>query len=140
MKKEEFSQLLVSNREEAGCSKNEMCRRIGLLFHQLQRIENASNNYVITHVFSYLAAINCIIVLYSENFTQRFSIKNKQDFVLAFKAMRKLNQLSQIKAAEKIGVIPGVITGIESRDVNTSIDKFLQCIYGLGYQVKIEKL
>lgn len=140
MNREEFSQLLVLNRESANCGKNEMCRKMGIMFHHLQRIENALNNYSIEQVFAYLAAINRVMVLYSLEYGNTFKVKNREDFVVAFKNIRKSCKLSQAKAAVKIGVISGVITGIESRDTNTSVDKFLQCIYGLGYQIKIEKL
>lgn len=140
MKKEEFSQLLVSNREEAGCSKNEMCRRIGLLFHQLQRIENASNNYAITHVFSYLAAINCCICITNKEHEECYKIQSKEEFSSVFINIRKKMNLSQRKIEALLNVSHGVILGIETFNKNTTIDKFLQCIYGLGYQIKIEKL
>lgn len=138
MNKEEFSQLLVSHREATNCGKNEMCRKMGVMFHHLQRIESATHNYLIDQVFDYLSAIGRTMILSSDEPKSSFKIKNRDDFRKAFKEMRKLNKLSQAKAAAKIGVIPGVITGIETRDVNTSIDKFIQCVYGLGYKITIK--
>ena len=52
--------------------------------------------------------------------------------------MRATNQLSQKKAALKIGVNAAIITGIESRNIDTSVDKFIQCVYGLEYEIIVK--
>lgn len=33
-----------------------------------------------------------------------------------------------------------IITGIESQNIDISIDKFIQCVYGLEYEIIIEKI
>ena len=140
MTREEISLEVYNLRIKLNISKYKVSKLSGLAELQIGRIDNALHSYSIGSLFKYLNAISGCIKLFSEHHNEQFVLKNRQDFIRAFKKMRELNGLSQAKAASMIGVNTAIITGIESRDVDTSIDKFLQCIYGLGYQVKIEKL
>lgn len=139
MNREEFSALMVASREEAGLSMNEVMRRMGCTFLQVQRMEKSENNFSIDNVFKYLDAIGFVMTLTSSKFKDKFKLHSRQDFKVAFPKIRKLNGLSQIAVAQAIGVSRQLIMGIENKDLNTSIDKFLQCIYGLGYEIKINK-
>lgn len=66
-----------------------------------------------------------------------YYLHNREEFALAFVKIRKLMGVSQIKAAEHLMVSRNVIAGIENNTLNTSIDKFIQCINGLGYKIDI---
>ena len=53
----EFSQMLVQAREDAGLGKNEMCRRTGYTFVQLQLLETKPNNFAMDKAFHYLESV-----------------------------------------------------------------------------------
>ena len=140
MNREELSLRVLQLRTSLNISKYKVAKLSGLAELQIGRIDNATHSYSIDNLFKYLNAIPAVIKLYSTQYNKSYILQSRQDFVAAFKEIRLMSGLSQVKAANIIGVNSAIITGIESRDVDTSIDKFLQCIYGLGYQLKIEKL
>lgn len=137
MDRKEFSELLVKHRQGAGLSKNEVMRRTGRSFEQIQRIEKATSNYSIDNIFLYLKVIQSCIVLRNNYGDDVYYLHNREEFALAFVGMRKLMGISQINAAEHLMVSRNVIAGIENNKLNTSIDKFIQCITGLGYNIDI---
>lgn len=140
MNRIEFSASIKQHREGKNISKYKASKDSGLTEIQIGRIDNAVNSYSIDNMFLYLKAIGACIVLSSPVFPNVFKLTSRQDFVKTFKHIRQLNQLSQNKAAYQIGVNAAIITGIESRNVDTSVDKFLLCVQGLKYELKIESL
>lgn len=137
MDRKEFSELLTKHRQEAGLSINEIVRRTGRGFQQIQRIEKASSNYSIDNVFLYLKVMQSCIILYNNSGDDRYYLHNREEFALAFVNIRKLMGVSQINVAGHLMVSRNVIAGIENNTLNTSIDKFIQCIIGLGYNIDI---
>lgn len=57
MDRKEFSELITKHRQEVGLSINEVVRRTGRGFQQIQRIEKATSNYSTDNVFLYLKVI-----------------------------------------------------------------------------------
>lgn len=138
MDRREFSMLVKQQRENKYISKYRAAKDSGLTEIQIGRIDNAANSYSLDNLFLYLNAIHSHLLLHSSIFAEKFILTSRRDFIEAFKNLRKINKMSQSKAAQKIGVNTAIITGIESRNVDTSIDKFLLCVEGLGFNIAIE--
>lgn len=137
MTRKEFSNQLVKSREEANCGKNELCRRTGFTFQQLQRLENASNNFSIDNVIKYLDAIEYDLFITKDKKMLLFD--NRESFANHFKILRNECDLSQRDFANKVGLSYSVIAGIEYGNKNTAIDNILLCLEGLGCQIIIKK-
>jgi transcriptional regulator with XRE-family HTH domain len=139
MTRKEFSEKLVECRENAGCGKNELCRRTGFTFNQLQRLENASNNFSIDNVFSYLKAIGYKMYII-DKYNNNFYFKNREVFARYFKKLRDELGVSQRVFATQVGLSYTAITGIEYGNANTSIDNILIVIEKLGCEITFKKV
>lgn len=135
MDRKDFSSLLAGQREARGMGKNELCRAIGFTFSQLQRLENALNNFNMNLAFRYLNAVGAVLVLdngktvrvcqeYNECIKWLVSVR---EGVCSY---RQLATLAQCSSA--------AIAYIEHGKVVASIDLFLKLVGAFGYDVKIE--
>ena len=132
MDRKELSFMIKNMRENSGVSKYRASKDSGLTEIQIGYMDDATHSYSIGNMFRYLNAIGGYLQIRSSIYKNSFILKSREDFVIAFKEMRATNQLSQKKAALKI-------TGIESRNIDTSVDKFIQCVYGLEYEIIVKK-
>ena len=137
MDRKELSLMIKNMRENLGVSKYRASKDSGLTEIQIGYMDDATHSYSIGNMFRYLNAIGGYLQR-SSICKKSFILKSREDFVAAFKEMRATNQLSQKKAALKIGVNAAIITGIESRNIDTSVDKFIQCVYGLEYEIIVK--
>ena len=136
MTRKEFSEKMVECREEAKCGKNELCRRAGLTFNQLQRLESASNNFSIDNVFSYLNAIKYKMYIVQGN--NRLYFKNREVLAPFFKKLRESTGMSQKDFAVSVKLSHLVIVGIENNNKNTAIDSLLLCLQALNCQISFK--
>jgi transcriptional regulator with XRE-family HTH domain len=127
MTRKEFSEKLVECRENAGCGKNELCRRTGFTFNQLQRLENASNNFLINNVFFYLKAIEVQLKLRNTAKKKSVTIKEYKNIIDWLTKNRKPNY-TQRSLAEKIECSHITIANIESEKSVVSVDIFLRLV------------
>ena len=139
MDRKELSFMIKNMRENSGVSKYRASKDSGLTEIQIGYMDDATHSYSIGNMFRYLNAIGGYLQIRSSIYKNSFILKSREDFVIACKEMRATNQLSQKKAALKIGVNSAIITGIESRNIDTSVDKFIQCVYGLEYEIIVKK-
>lgn len=137
MDRQKFSQLLINQREQQQCGKNELCRRIGFTFHQLQNIEQAKNNYNFNLIIKYLSGIQSQICLIN-NKSERKIIMSYDDFVSWMIVTRTIDY-SQRSLAQKIGVAYLTIANIERKATVISVDTFLKIAEALEVEIKIEK-
>ena len=135
MNRIEFSQQLIVQSESAGIDKNELCRLTGFTFNQLTYLENASNNYNINLVCTYLAAIKSKMVLLKGK--KRKVICDFEGFADWMTSTRKL-EYTQRALADKAGITYVTIANIESKKHIVRIDTLLKIVDVLGYTIKIE--
>jgi len=115
--------MLVEAREKAGCGKNELCRRTGFTFLQLQRIENASNNYKLELPIKYLASVGYALRLIYKGETVQ--LNQYDDLLPFFKKVRSgMGSLSEV--ASKVGCAKQSISNIEVHRTIVHIDLLLQ--------------
>lgn len=138
MTRKEFSNTLVKCREQANCGKNELCRRTGFTFNQLQRLERSENNFSIDNVLIYLKAIEFGIYISKNNNT--FLFDSKEAFSKNFKIYRKEAKMSLRAFSDFAGVSLSVVRGIEDASKNTTIDSILLCIEKLNCKLEINKI
>lgn len=135
MERIEFSSMLVRARETNGCGKNELCRRTGFTFHQLQRIENATNSYNMTIPIKYLSELQSFLVLKTNK--KEYAIKSYDDFVKWMTSVRG-DKYSQRSLAVAINCSRSAIVNAESGKSILGVDIFLKIIGLIGSQIKIE--
>lgn len=138
MTRKEFSEKLVKCREEAQCGKNEICRRTGMTFNQLQRIENASNNFSIDNILLYLKSIDYGIYIHKNNY-EYFLFDNREILSNKLNTYRKELKMPLRDFSIFVGVSLSVIRGIEDGNKNTAIDSLLLCIDKLNCKLEIRK-
>lgn len=135
MTRKEFSQLLVDARVEASCGKNELCRKTGFTFLQLQRIEGALNNYNLILVCKYIDALGlCLRIVQGEEI---IFVNQYTQLIEVIKTLRK-KHFTQRALADKVGVSYVFIANIENNKIRLSIDKFLPIISALDIQITIK--
>lgn len=135
MNRQEFSQLLIEQREHQQCGKNELCRRTGFTFHQLQNIEKSKNNYNFNLITKYLSGIESQLFLVNKEGKQKL-ITSYDDFVSWMIATRSVNY-SQRSLAQKIDVAYLTIANIERKATVISVDTFLKIAEALEVDIKI---
>lgn len=135
MERNEFCQMLVKSREQAGISKNEMCRRTGLTFARLQLIEAKPNNFIISKPIQYLNAIGCVLCLVKGSACTL--VQTEQDVAMWLKESRK-NLFSQRTLAQAIGCSYLTIANIERGKTTITIDTLLKIVNALGYTISIK--
>lgn len=138
MTREEFSKHLLECREETQCSKNELCRRTGLSFQQLQRLENASNNFSIDNALLYLKKIG--YGLYTSKKGKSKLFDNRANFSKHFREYWIDTQMTIEDFADFAGIALGTVAGILYNTKNTSIDSILLCLEKLDCKIEIKKL
>ena len=130
-----FSSLLVSQRENQNIGKNELCRIAGFTFLQLQRIENASNNFNMSLVFRYLTSVNSALTLCNENHS---CVLQEYEEYAPWLTNARNGLYSLRKLAEVANCSYSAITNVERGKTIISIDLFLKLADTLGYTIKIE--
>lgn len=137
MNRLEFSSLLVRQREAHKIGKNELCRITGFTFLQLQRIENADNNYNLGLVFCYLSALKSCMILKKDN-EESYLAKYNQTTKWLVSARKEF--FSQRALAEAIGMSYVMLARIETQKSNLTIDVFLKIAEILGYSIEIRPI
>lgn len=136
MDRKEFSSLLTQQREAKKIGKNEMCRLTGFTFHQLQRIENAGNNYNIGLALRYLSAIKSSMVI--QKYKKERLCTEYNQLIKWLVSARKDNNYTQRKLAEAISISYVMLARVESNKSNLSIDVLLKILEVLGYNIEIK--
>lgn len=137
MTREEFSKKLVECREAAGCGKNELCRRTGYTFNQLQRIENASNNYGISKPIIYLHQLSCYIEIKRE--LKSVIVTNTDNIASFIEMVKKEDNINQAEIAKKINITETALSNIMKNNNETTIDTFLKIINEFECTIEIKK-
>ncbi len=135
MDRSTFSSLLVSQRENHNIGKNELCRMTGFTFLQLQRLENASNNFNLNLALRYLASTNAVLTL-SNN--KKSCILQEYDEYATWLANARNGLYSLRKLAAAANCSYSAITNVERGKTVISIDLFLKLADTLGYIIKVE--
>ena len=137
MDRNEFSSLLMAQREANNMGKNELCRFAEFTFLQLQRIENADNNYNMGLVFRYLAVVKSNMILH----------KGKKEWCLVeysqipkWLAKARDGKFSLRKLALAADCSYSAVTNVEHGKTVISIDLFLKIVEVLGYNVEIKPI
>lgn len=131
MNRIEFCKLLVETRENKGVGKNEMCRKTGFTFVQLQLLEDKPNNFAMDKAFDYLKALDSCIYINSHK------IQTAEDISNFVKEARK-GKFSQRSLAVEIGCTRQTIANIERGSNIITIDNFLKIVEVLGYTLEIK--
>lgn len=135
MNRIEFSQILVQARENAGLSKNEMCRRTGYTFVQLQLIETKPNNFAMNKAFHYLESIEMALFIAKDSCNAKLT--DIASIAVWLKAARN-GIYTQRSLAEAVGCTYPTIANIERGSNKVTVDNFLKLADTLGYTIKIE--
>lgn len=135
MDRNEFSFLLVAQREANNIGKNELCRSAEFTFLQLQRLESAGNNYNMGLVFRYLAVVNSNVCLQ----------KGKKEWCLTeynqipkWLAKARDGKFSLRKLAIAADCSYSAVTNVEHGKTVISVDLFLKLVEVLGYSIEIK--
>lgn len=132
MTKKEFCEALVKLREAEGCGKNAMCKRTGLTFQALQRIEAGITNYGLVKPIVYLEAIGYHIEVESRN--SYLMLFEPSDALEWFRSIRGDTAMSQL--ASQLGITQSAVSLILSGKSSLTTDVFLSiCNY---YNAKIK--
>lgn len=67
-------------------------------------------------------------------------LKLEQDFINEFKGVRKQNNLTQQKLANKSKIIRESIARIETHKVSPQISTIIKLLESIGYKLAIEKI
>lgn len=137
MNRNEFSSLLVIQREANNIGKNELCRSADFTFLQLQRIESAGNNYNMGLAFRYLAVVKSNVYLR----------KGKKEWCLTeynqipkWLAKARDGKFSLRKLAIAADCSYSAVTNVEHGKTVISIDLFLKIVEVLGYNIEIKSM
>jgi len=136
----EFCNIVSDYRKSSGIKMKDICFQMNVMPTAVYRLEKGENNFSMSNMFAYLKALGVYIHLYSDIHPIKYKLTSLEHFYSAFMDMRILQKLSQRKIELMLGLSHGIVSSIESKKKNITIDTFLQCVYGLGYQIKIEKL
>lgn len=137
MDRKEFSSLLVQQREAKNIGKNEMCRLTGFTFLQLQRIENAGNNYNMGLVFRYLSAAKLSMVLQKGNKEWVFVEYSK---IPKWLSNTRDGKFSLRKLALAVGCTYSAVTNVEHEKTVISVDLFLKIVDIFECDIRIKLL
>ncbi len=135
MNRIEFSQILVQARENAGLGKNEMCRRTGYTFVQLQLLEVKPNNFAMNKAFHYLESIEMALFIAKDGCNTKLT--DIASIAVWLKAARN-GIYTQRSLAEAVGCTYPTIANIERGSNKVTVDNFLKLADTLGYTIKIE--
>ncbi len=135
MNRDTFSSLLVKQRENKNIGKNELCRMTGFTFLQLQRIENASNNFNMSLVFRYLDSVGASLSLCNDRHS--YMLQEYGEYAQWLTNARE-GLYSFRKLAEAANCSFSAIVNVERGKTVISIDSFLKLADTLGYTIKIE--
>ena len=131
----EFSQMLVQARENAGLGKNEMCRRTGYTFVQLQLLETKPNNFAMDKAFHYLESIEMTLSIAKDGCS--IKLTDIASIATWLKAARN-GIYTQRSLAEVVGCTYPTIANIERGSNKVTVNNFLKLADTLGYTIKIE--
>lgn len=131
----EFSQMLVQARENAGLGKNEMCRRTGYTFVQLQLLETKPNNFAMDKAFHYLESIEMTLSIAKDGCS--IKLTDIASIATWLKAARN-SIYTQRSLAEVVGCTYPTIANIERGSNKVTVNNFLKLADTLGYTIKIE--
>ena len=135
MNRQEFSKLLVDTRKEANCGMNEIGRRTGMMFSQIQRIETCYNNYSVVNVVKYLNALGRKLQLKCGR--KAIVVADYKDIPEFFQQVRESKGVSQYRLAQIIGRSITNVINMENQITALHIDSFLAIILGLKIDMKI---
>lgn len=121
MTKKEFCESLVKLREAEKCGKNALCKRTGLTFQALQRIEAGVTNFGLIKPIVYLDAIGYHIEVEGRN--SYLILYDPADAVEWFRSIKGEFSMSQL--APQLGVTQSTISLILSGRNSLTTDVFL---------------
>lgn len=131
----EFSQMLVQAREDAGLGKNEMCRRTGYTFVQLQLLETKPNNFAMDKAFHYLESVAMTLSIAKDGCSTKLTDIAS---IAAWLKDARNGIYTQRSLAEVVGCTYPTIANIERCSNKVTVDNFLKLADTLGYTIKIE--
>lgn len=137
MDRNEFSSLLVAQREANNIGKNELCRFAEFTFLQLQRIENADNNYNMGLAFRYLSVVKSKVCL--QKGKKEWSLTEYSQFP-KWLAKARDGKFSLRKLALVANCSYSAVTNVEHEKTVISIDLFLKIVDVLGYNIEIKSI
>lgn len=137
MNRNEFSSLLVECREANGIGKNELCRLAGFSFLQLQRLENARNDYNMRSVFQYLSIVKSSIILQKDDDLYCLNQYSQYPQWL-FKTRSQVFSLR--KLAKAVNCAYSAIANAEHEKTVIRIDLFLKIVDALGYSLCLKPM
>ena len=129
----EFSGLLINTREAECVSKNQMCRLMGIMFTNLQRLERGNNNYNIKTIVAYLDALGYCISL------SGILCCSYHDVILCIIDMRHKLQHTVRSLTALLQYSYASYSRIENERTLLNIDLFLRIVDVLGLELKIVK-
>lgn len=136
MRREEFSQLLKSIRKMAQCSMNEVCRRTGMAFTQLQSIEENYHNYSLVNVLRYLDAVKRVMLLKQGN--EAIVVSKYEDIPNFLRKVREQKDCSRAELVQATGCSMSSITEMENKNTIMHIDSFLAITSALKIKIELK--
>lgn len=121
-----------------GIGKNELCRRAGFNFNQLQRLETAFNNFKMELVFKYLNSIGHCIYLQSTRPERLSKIECYDDLFNWVQNKRKESNLTVAAFAEMTGFSPASISNIDNKRQVITVDLFLAMCEAFNFNIQIK--
>lgn len=134
----DFSTTLTNLRTGSGIGKNELCRKIGFNFNQLQRIETAYNNFKMELVFKYLDGIGHCIYLQGKGPGRAAKIECYDDLFKWIQTKKKESNWTVATIAEMTGFSPTSISNIDNKRQIITIDLFLAMCGAFDYSIQIK--
>ena len=138
MERLDFSKILSGSRTSLGLGKNELCRKAGFNFNQLQRLETAYNTFNMELAFRYMDALGYCIYIQSKGPGRATKIESYDDLFKWLQSKRKETDWTVAALAEMTGFSATSISNVDNGRQAITIDLFLGManVFNCNIQIK----
>lgn len=138
MDRTEFSKKLANTRENLGLGKNEVCRKAGFNFNQLQRLETASHNYKMELAIKYLSALGVCVYIQGKGPGRSVKIDCYDNLLKWIQTKHKESNWTVATLAEMTGFSPTSISNVVNNRQVITVDLFLAICKAYEYNIYIK--
>ena len=136
MTKQKFSKLISNIRKKEKCTLNQISRRAGMTFIQIQRIEMGCDIYPLIDAIKYINAVGRAMQLTQGN--RRVVVHGYEDIPEFLRETRELKGLTQEQLVQVAGLSTASISEIETQRVAMHIDSFLAIASALKIKIELK--
>lgn len=138
MERLDFSKILSCSRTSLSVGKNELCRKAGFNFNQLQRLESAYNNFNMELAFRYMDALGCCLYIQEKGPGRDVKIESYDDLLKWLQSKRKMTDLTVAAIAEMTGYSATSISNVDNGRQAITIDLFLGMANAFNCNIQIK--